>query len=147
MMQITQLLSQFFPFNHQEVGIYGDHFQGDMILTEEQISALFSTTLSGQVSTKYRWPNGIVSYVIESKYTEKERKKLLDAMKDIESVSCIKFVERTTEKDYIEIVVSFFNFFRHISHSAMSDQIIASMIFSVVTDVARTLDVRVNVRD
>lgn len=44
--------------NPEEIGGF---FEGDMILTEQQIENL--RTRNGLLSTNYRWPNRIVPYV------------------------------------------------------------------------------------
>lgn len=43
-------------------------FEGDIILTEEQKFMLASRT--GKLSTKYRWPNNVIPYLINSTFSK-----------------------------------------------------------------------------
>jgi len=57
----------------------------------------------------HRWPNGVVYYRISSAFPSSTRSTIIEAMREIEtntkhgSTNCIKFVERTTQHDYIYI--------------------------------------------
>ena len=90
----------------QIVGEYGEYFEGDMQLNEEQMEALFSPARNGLVSTKYRWPNKTVPYKMSMDYTKEQSDYIELALKTIESVSCVKFVRRTNEEDYVRVFVS-----------------------------------------
>ncbi|KAK7085099.1 hypothetical protein SK128_009177 [Halocaridina rubra] len=50
------------------------------------------------------WPGGIVPYHLGPSITSGQQQVILDAMADYHSRTCIQFVERTWEDDYIEIV-------------------------------------------
>ncbi|KAL8560588.1 hypothetical protein ACOMHN_065092 [Nucella lapillus] len=60
-------------------------------------------------NTDYKWPGGIVHYHISSAFPSTTRATILEAMREIESDTkhgstyCVRFVERTTEHDYIYI--------------------------------------------
>lgn len=88
------------------VGEYGDFFDGDMILDDEQMEDLFSPARNGLVSTKYRWPNKTLIYQMSEQHTKEQRDYIEKALKTLESVSCVKFVKRTNEQNYVEITVS-----------------------------------------
>lgn len=77
-----------------------------MRLTEEQTEMLFSPAKNGLVSTKYRWPNKTLPYVLPKNLSIPQKIQTKLALKTLESVSCVKFVERTNEKDYVEVEVS-----------------------------------------
>lgn len=77
-----------------------------MILTEEQEEDLFGRTRNGLIATKYRWPNKTVPYELSSNHTQEQRNYIEKALKTMESVSCLKFVRRTNEEDYVEMQVS-----------------------------------------
>lgn len=88
------------------VGEYGDHFEGDMILTE-QMDDLFSPARNGKISTKYRWPNKIIPYRLSKEHTKQQRNYIERALKQIESMSCLTFRRQRNEEHYIEITVSY----------------------------------------
>lgn len=77
-----------------------------MILTEEQQEGLYGRTRNGLILTKYRWPNKTVPYELSSNHTKEQRDYIEKALRTIESVSCVKFVRRTNEVDYVEMKVS-----------------------------------------
>ncbi|KRZ09729.1 Zinc metalloproteinase nas-6 [Trichinella zimbabwensis] len=49
------------------------------------------------------WKDGIVPYEISAIFTTVQRKKITNAMKMIEANSCVRFVPRTIEPDYLVI--------------------------------------------
>ncbi|XP_070501159.1 low choriolytic enzyme-like [Chironomus tepperi] len=95
---------------------YGDLFQGDIELLPEQIQILNSTGEEGEladrtglISAVYRWPKNrdgkvIVPYVISSSdYNSYERKLIKFAMEYIQKYTCIRFIPRVDQYDYIYI--------------------------------------------
>ncbi|XP_070501173.1 low choriolytic enzyme-like [Chironomus tepperi] len=94
--------------------LYGDLYQGDIDLTEEQKEFL-EATANGSIDLRvgisnpfYRWPkdssgNVIVPYKFSNKYRTNERYLILGAMKDIEEHTCIRFRPVYNEYDYISI--------------------------------------------
>lgn len=76
-----------------------------MRLTEEQSEMLYSPAKNGLVLTKYRWPNKTLPYVLPKNLTTPQKIQTELALKTLESVSCVKFVERTNQADYVEVVV------------------------------------------
>lgn len=95
-----------FSFVSIIVGEYGDHFEGDMILDKVQMDDLFLQGRNGLLSTQYRWPNRIIPYRLSNGFTTKQKHYIELALNDIESVSCLKFVQRTNQKNFIDITVS-----------------------------------------
>lgn len=87
------------------VGEYGDFVEGDMRLTDEQMEDLFSPARNGLIKTKYRWPNKTVPYELNINHSQEQNDLIELALKTIESVSCVRFIKRTTETDYIDIMV------------------------------------------
>ncbi|XP_069195161.1 zinc metalloproteinase nas-15 [Procambarus clarkii] len=51
-----------------------------------------------------RWPNGVIPYVISSSYNKQERATIAMAVSKYHSNTCIRFVPRTVERDYIHII-------------------------------------------
>ncbi|KAJ7379140.1 hypothetical protein OS493_017638 [Desmophyllum pertusum] len=89
-------------------------FEGDMMLTEEQIKAAESgmdpINVDGErglsAFSRHKWPGAIVPYTLhDSADSVWKRPAILSAMKEWEEKTCIKFVKRTTQKDYIEFFV------------------------------------------
>ncbi|XP_064079182.1 zinc metalloproteinase nas-14-like isoform X5 [Macrobrachium nipponense] len=85
-------------------------FQGDIILDpEDQLEKLakLNTTRRGRsamIDIHRRWPNGVIPYVISQTYDENERATIAKAMSEYHNKTCIRFVPRTVEKDYIHIL-------------------------------------------
>ncbi|XP_050690946.1 astacin-like isoform X1 [Eriocheir sinensis] len=53
---------------------------------------------------QYLWTNGIVPYTLGGSITSGQQTVILAAMADFESKTCLRFRERTTESNYINIV-------------------------------------------
>lgn len=83
---------------------------GDVLLSKEQLDELFVEPRNGLIPTKYRWPNKTITYQLDMDYTQEQRDYIENALKTIESVSCVKFIRRTDEMDYVDVTVSFFSF-------------------------------------
>lgn len=85
----------------------GDLVEGDMLLTDEQKEDLFSPARNGLIKTKYRWPNKTaIPFDFNPNHSKEQNDHIKLALKTIESVSCVRFVERTTEQEYISIMVT-----------------------------------------
>lgn len=125
--------------NPHIVGEYGDYFEGDMHLTNEQMDDLFSPAKNGLVETKYRWPNKTVPYQLSMDHTKDQRDYIEKALKTLESVSCVKFVRRTNEEDYVELTVRQF-VERPSSNSFFFHDNISSICRQRMTVVIPTLD-------
>lgn len=81
--------------NPDEMGYF---FEGDMDVSEDFIR-------NGMVDEKFRWPNGIVPYVIEGEFEEKHIDKIYRAMETYYNVTngCIQFIPQTNEEAYVRI--------------------------------------------
>lgn len=108
--QATMNFHNFFSFQAviagETGGEYGDFYEGDMILNENQIAAL-SSTRNGLINIEYRWPNKTVPYQLNPKHTTAQNEYILLALNALESVSCVKFRPRTDEFAYVELGVSY----------------------------------------
>lgn len=91
---------------------YGEYFEGDMVLDAEQMEAILSSSRNGLLNTTYRWPDKTVVYEMTTNHTKEQQLYIKMAHWVIESVSCIKFVQRTNESHYIQYRVR--SFFCHI---------------------------------
>lgn len=79
------------------------YFEGDMDMSEEEINALNSRT--GLVDVKYRWPNNVVYYHLNDQ-TDAQKAYIREALDEMEKHLCLKFVPRTTEKNYVDLYSS-----------------------------------------
>lgn len=77
-----------------------------MILDDEQMEELFSPARNGLVDTKYRWPNKTLIYQLSDQHTKEQNAFIEDALKVLESVSCVRFKRRTNEQEYVQLTVS-----------------------------------------
>ena len=94
--------------NHkQTVEELSGQFEGDIVLTAAQRDAITGVTRNGLVDLTARWPNNVVKYEITDQLNESEKQQVLTSLRTIESVSCIRFEERSaTDTDYVEVIVS-----------------------------------------
>lgn len=113
--------------NPEEIG---GNFEGDMILNDRQMRRLHFSPRNGRVDTRYRWPmkNGVVTVLYQfdsdADYSkiccsiqlskvlgsfellgQKEKDVILDAIKYLEDVSCIKFKEVGNEDKEVYIKI------------------------------------------
>jgi uncharacterized protein (TIGR02145 family) len=79
-------------------------FQGDIILTEDQLNAFIGAKGGGLSSLARRWPNDTVYYVINKDFPDKSI--VTDAINHYESKTVIRFVERTNQPNYVEFISS-----------------------------------------
>lgn len=84
-----------------------DPFEGDIVLTEAQSSALSRGGVGALLNTFRRWPNKMVPYEFSRGHSEVQIDMILASLKKIESVTCIRFVPRTNERAYVQIRVSY----------------------------------------
>lgn len=93
-------------FSDEDFAEYGNHFEGDMILNEDQLEAILSSNRNGLIETKYRWPNNTIPYQLSSNHTEAQQNYIELGLRTIEAISCVKFVRRTNEENFVNITVS-----------------------------------------
>jgi hypothetical protein len=70
------------------------NFEGDIILSKRQRNGILAAA---------RWPNGVIPYYYGTSWTREQDDMIQEAMRAIERSTCIRFVKRTNEKDYIRI--------------------------------------------
>lgn len=92
------------------VSEFGEQFEGDMILSEQQLDDIISPSRNGLVFNYARWPNKTVYYELSPDHMDYHNNLIEDALKKIEAVSCIKFERRTNQNEYIQIIVNLVNF-------------------------------------
>ncbi|GAB0091049.1 zinc metalloproteinase nas-13 [Sergentomyia squamirostris] len=77
----------------------GEFFEGDIRFTDNQQIA----PLTGILDQYWRWENAVIPYVIAADFTASHRSIIQGAMTDIMASTCIRFVPRSTERDYVTI--------------------------------------------
>lgn len=91
----------------QNIEEISGQFEGDIVLNTDQHDFIFGNglTRNGLIDTEYRWPNNTVPYILtDTNHTEEQMEHIEKGLRYISNVTCIKFVQRTTEKDYIKVV-------------------------------------------
>ena len=96
------------PIAQGDTILRGNYFEGD--INQEELEELIG--LSKSISEKGEmvrnplllWPNGEVPYVISSSINSQERGIIASAMAEFHEKTCIKFVPRVNQNDYIHIV-------------------------------------------
>lgn len=73
-----------------------------MILTEEQRIALMTSEYN---ASDYRWPNYTIPIQFNESHSSEQNAEILSAIDSIESVSCVRFSNRTDETNYVQITV------------------------------------------
>ncbi len=113
---IATLRGQEVPYEVVDgLAVYG----GDMVLgTVEEVVARYGAKRSRKLSTagwperrdlsvardEYLWPNGVIPYVIDSRFNEKGLRRIRTAIAEWNTETVINLVERTTEFDYVRFV-------------------------------------------
>ncbi|KAH8409659.1 hypothetical protein KR222_001294, partial [Zaprionus bogoriensis] len=76
----------------------GDYFQGDIVLSPR------ITMRNGMPYPSARWPNATVPYELLGEFTEKHLATIHSAFEEFHVYTCVQFVPRTYEDDYLTIV-------------------------------------------
>lgn len=94
-----------YPQNIEELS---GQIEGDMVLTSEQEQMVdgSSSGRTGLIDTNYRWPDNVVPYELNAIFDQAQRDHIVRGLHEIELISCLRFVERTTEVNYVEVTVS-----------------------------------------
>ncbi|XP_071548913.1 hatching enzyme 1.2-like [Panulirus ornatus] len=85
-------------------------FQGDIsLMTLDEYYELVQPSETARfrnamMNLDERWVNGVIPYVISGTYEKKERAIIAAAMRNYHDQTCIRFVPRTGERDYIHII-------------------------------------------
>lgn len=90
----------------QNIEELSGQFEGDMVLTAEQKRMLTGLDRTGLIDTSYRWPNNTVPYILSDIFSQEQRDYIELGMREIEAVSCLLFVPRTTEENFVSVEVS-----------------------------------------
>lgn len=82
--------------NPEELGTY---LEGDILIPKRSL-----IMKNGVTSQSSRWPNGIVPYEIRGNFNARDMSHIEHAINEYHRRTCIRFVPRTNEQDYISIV-------------------------------------------
>merc|ERR1712029_333983 len=74
----------------------GDLFEGDIKIGKNTRNAIRDATM--------KWHNATIPFNISSAFNNDEMKVIAQGMKDFHEKTCLRFVPRTSERDYIEII-------------------------------------------
>ncbi|XP_023309112.2 hatching enzyme 1.2-like [Lucilia cuprina] len=85
-----------FDVNPEELGTY---LEGDILIPKKKI-----TTKNGLTSQSSRWPKGIVPYEIRGNFNARDMSIIEHAIREYHRRTCIRFVPRSNEQDYVSIV-------------------------------------------
>jgi len=77
-------------------GELGKYFEGDMLTDPRKVM-----NRAGIIGEEYRWPNGVVPYDIHPDFDNEDRLLILTGLAHLEKYTCLRFVPRTFEKDYV----------------------------------------------
>nr|CAH0105944.1 unnamed protein product [Daphnia galeata] len=86
-----------------------NEFFEDLFQWEDQDPALFEGDImflgekNAILSSSYRWPNAKIPYEISNVYTPDQREVIAFGMNEYHENTCIQFVPRTSEENYIRI--------------------------------------------
>lgn len=77
-------------------------YQGDMILTPEQMNAVLEGSFSYGSATYGRWPGAKVPYYIDRNMPSSGRRAIEAAIQDYHRYTCIRFTPYNRERNYIK---------------------------------------------
>jgi len=83
----------------------------DIMYTREQYETMQQTQEAGSDVSKrkavskanVRWTNAVVHYTIDSAYSSDEREQVIAAMREWQQYTCLSFIVRTNQQNYIHI--------------------------------------------
>lgn len=90
----------------QNIEELSGQFEGDMVLTTDQERMLNGMDRTGLIDTSYRWPNNTVSYILSDIFSQAQKDYIELGLRELERVSCLRFVPRTTEETFVSVEVS-----------------------------------------
>lgn len=94
----------------QNIEELSGQFEGDIVLNENQYDYIFGSQMNrnGLINVTFRWPNNTVPYLLDYlNHTQEQRDHIEKGLRFIESVTCLKFVRRTNQEDYIQVQVEY----------------------------------------
>jgi len=85
----------------ENAGVDEDFFEGDISLFGQEDPQTQNVAVRGQSK---RWPRGQVPYYISSEFSSYERAVIAKAFQQYKKNTCIRFIPRTNQRNYVHIV-------------------------------------------
>uniref|UniRef100_A0A1L8DQE2 Metalloendopeptidase n=1 Tax=Nyssomyia neivai TaxID=330878 RepID=A0A1L8DQE2_9DIPT len=96
-------------FVGQPIEELGEHFEGDILLTERQKQEIFDEMVGSRVgllNPRYRWPENTMYYEYADEVNAEQRAWIDLGLKNMSDHTCLRFVPRTTQTDYVFVTTS-----------------------------------------
>ncbi|CAH1728175.1 unnamed protein product [Chironomus riparius] len=91
---VGRMVDEWTPESGTNAEELGNYFEGDILIP-------FSEARNGLVKESSRWRNNIIPYVFHSSVSSQDRSLINQAINEYHAKTCLKFVPRSSEKDYI----------------------------------------------
>lgn len=92
---VGRMVDEWSPDSKMNPEELGSYFQGDILIPTEE-------GRNGLVKESTRWPNGVVPYIFHSTVPANDRSVITRCINEYHAKTCLKFVPRSSEYDYIE---------------------------------------------
>lgn len=79
-----------------------------MILSAKQQRLLKGMDRTGLIDANMRWPNNVVPYVLSDIFSDEQKNHIEAGLRELERISCLTFVPRTDEVNYVRVNVRIF---------------------------------------
>ncbi|EKE82138.1 M12 family metallopeptidase [Idiomarina xiamenensis] len=81
-------------------------FESDIVIDEDLQASQYGIQPQGVIidGSGYRWPSGFVPYVISGVFSSSEQNTIRQAMDVIESKANVRFINRTSQANYVSII-------------------------------------------
>jgi hypothetical protein len=93
---VGRMVNAWTPDSGQNPEELGTYFEGDILIPLDEAR-------NGLVKESSRWKDKIVPYVLHNSLSATDRQIIKRAIDIYEKQTCIRFVPRTTEKDYVSV--------------------------------------------
>lgn len=91
---VGKMVEEWTPDSNLNAEELGTYFEGDILIPN-------SEGRNGLVKESSRWKNNVIPYVIHSSMPSSERSVIMKAISEYHAKTCLKFVPRRSERDYI----------------------------------------------
>lgn len=91
---VGRMVDEWTPESGTNAEELGNYFEGDILIPN-------SEARNGLVKESSRWPNNVIPYVFHSSVSSNDRNLINQAINEYHAKTCLKFVPRSSEKDYI----------------------------------------------
>lgn len=82
-------------------------FEGDIELSKRKMKSMQNEILfTGKVHPVHVWKDGVIPFEISEKFNPEQKDLIMGALQEISGETCIHFVQRSKEKDYLSFIRS-----------------------------------------